>query len=932
MIYKKIIFFIIIIASNFILTTCSKENEEEREYPRVNTFEVTDITDKGATFSGNIFYAGNQEIIDHGFIWGQNKLSLSIQNASILSLGASNGPIEFTANINYGLAKNKEYFVTAYARTKDYTVYGTVTSFKSLGSDAPIIVDFEPKNAGWRDTVIVKLKNFSKQLTSTKLYIGSVLAPNFAFTDSTITTVVPPSIKSLKNILRIEFDGNTNIFTNDTLELIKPTINGFSPISGYQGDTITIYGNYLDNIRYLETNYVKLDKWICQTVAIYKDSIRICIPSLYSIDNSLTIKINDFVLSSPTQFSLLTPKIDDFKPKVATWNDELTIYGRFNTSRDFSSIYINGIIVPYTFYSKDSIKVKVPSELNTTFSTIKYKTTIYTINTTQTLQLTPPSINSVTANQKFSGSSITISGNYFKNGVTSVSINNVAAQIYSCTPNTIVAKIPSLPNELLTVSVTVAGQTATFNSNISLENPAITSFTPNTATFGDTIYIHGDFLDKINMVRLMNLNTLLNIAYISKNLIKVTIPNNTTVPTREIKLIIQYQDYHGINRYYELLSNENFTLAAPAISSISPESGNGEQEVRLTGSNFNPDKNYIEVFVGNSKATILSANKNEINIELNKLTNGAANEVKLVMNGYFVNTGLMYDCTSPWSEINGLPFHEMIIGSFSISNKGYTITYDHYDYNFSLRSFDPESNSWSTLSVPPKTSSSVNHYNVESFEVDGKIYFLQGSNRIDYFDIESGTWIQANNFPENFDGFSFSFKINNRIYLGIGKTNFRIWEYTPETDSWLQKGEVSDALESEFVATDYLRRSTMSVNGKGYIITNEKSVWEYTPESDTWLRKNDFPGQNTFYSSNLSFDNKAYIIGGCSSGYTPFDENWEYDPVSDLWTQKTSTPSVPTYRSLNFLLNNEIYFGGGTTSGWYEYRSNFYKYNPTLEK
>jgi len=900
-------FYISLVLFGIILVTCKKDSEVEREYPRVNTFEVTDITEKGATFSGNIFYDGNQEIIDHGFVWAQYKLSLSIQNASVLSLGPGNGPIEFTANINYALAKNKEYFVAAYARTKDYTVYGKVASFKSLGSEGPIIVGFEPKNAGWRDTVIVKLKNFSKQLTSTKLHIGSTLASNFAYTDSTITTVVPPSIKSLTNLLRVEFDGNTSVFTNDTLKLIKPTIIDFSPKGGYQGDTITIYGNYLDNVRYFETNYVKLDNLFCNIVAIYKDSLRIGIPRLTKINNTFTININDFVISSPTQFTILSPRIDDFKPKVATWNDILTIYGRFNTTSPASSIRINGVNIPYVFYSKDSIKVRVPYTLNVMYSTITYATDVFTINSTQQFQLSPPTINSVTANGNISGSSITINGSCFNNGMASVSINNVAAQIYSCTSNTIVAKIPSLPNGQLTIKVTVAGQTATFNSNISLENPIITSFTPNTATFGDTIYINGDFFDKINMVKLAEQNIPLNIIYKSRNQIKVILPNNIDKNPSRIKVSIQYQDYNGNSQYSDVVSNEYFKLTAPTFSYFSPSSGTGEQEIKIVGENFNPDKNNIEVLFGDIKSVILSTSKSEINIKLDKLTKGIY-PVNLRMSGFSIVSDQKFNCNSPWTKLPNLDFN-ISIGSFSIGDFAYLVTYDLNNYK--IRKFDPASNSWSVISQLEFIS-----YPKIAFSANDNIYLMQNT-KVFCYNLSSNVWTRLNDHDGYIGRDPFALVINNKAYIGAGRDNYLVWEYNTLTDSWTQKNDIpSEMYVPNYNSTEAWQKSNFVINGKGYVTTYNNSVWEYNSAEDTWIRKNDFPGGNRYWTSSFSINNKGYIAGGTkyyySSAILNYDEVWEYNPLNDSWIQITKIPSSnERFKSLGFYIGNKIYFGGG---------------------
>lgn len=930
--------FIILAFAGLLLATCKKEQETEREYPRVNTLEVKGISENGATFEADIYSPGNEGIIDHGFVWGTSKVDLSIENSDRISLGTLSGIGKYDAQIRSTLESKKQYYVRSFVKTPTHTIYGSVVSFVSLGSEGPMIIDFEPKTAGWGDTITIKGQYFGFKNKSNKVYFLDKISEivSESCTDTSLKVIIPYLLNNIKSIISIEDVENIFFFEKDSFQLIQPTITDVDPTEGYWGDTITIYGKKLDCIKKLKSNGIQLSQTQCisdSIISATKDSITFKIPcNLASLDNQITVNINSITTNSPKSIKLLSPRIINFSPQNATWDSELTLYGRFNPMKQYSSVLFNNIPATITNYSKDSIKIRVPNNLNVSSSTITYKSNNLSAISEEKFQLSPPTITSVAANETFSGSSITINGGCFNNGMTSVSINNVAAQVYSCTSNTIVAKIPDLPNEQITVKVTVAGQTATFNSNTSIENPIITSFTPNTATFGDTIYINGNFLDKIDIISLAEQNTLLNIAYQSPNRIKATILNETNSTPSKVKGGIEYLDDWGNYRYYDFLSIETFTLAAPIISSISPESGTGEQEVRLTGSNFNPDNSYMEVFFGNSKASIIySGSKNELYVKLNKVTNGPK-EVKLLMNGYNATSGQMYNCTSPWSEINNLPFQETIIGSFSINNKGYTVSYNLYNYQFSLRSFDPEANSWSTLSAPPKTSYSVDRYTAESFEVGGKIYFFQASNRIDYFDIESGSWIQTNNFPGSYGTFSFSFKINDKLYIINEQENLNVWEFNSTTNTWTQKGNIPDDLKAKIFVRYFLRTTTFSINGKGYVIAEDKSVWEYTPELDTWIRKNDFPGQARFNSSTFSLNNKAYVLGGSHTDHTPYDENWVYDYFSDTWDRGTDIPSNSNYDAINFVLNNEIYFGGGTTSTWYINLDNFYKYDPSLEK
>ncbi len=54
----------------FFLTTCNVAEITPRVYPRVKTLTVTNISETGATFRGEVFHAGDQKIIEYGFEWG----------------------------------------------------------------------------------------------------------------------------------------------------------------------------------------------------------------------------------------------------------------------------------------------------------------------------------------------------------------------------------------------------------------------------------------------------------------------------------------------------------------------------------------------------------------------------------------------------------------------------------------------------------------------------------------------------------------------------------------------------------------------------------------------------------------------------------------------------------------------------------------------
>jgi hypothetical protein len=53
-----------------ILGDCEEEKAVPREYPRLNTLPVRNITKEGATFSADLYSLGNETINEFGFVWG----------------------------------------------------------------------------------------------------------------------------------------------------------------------------------------------------------------------------------------------------------------------------------------------------------------------------------------------------------------------------------------------------------------------------------------------------------------------------------------------------------------------------------------------------------------------------------------------------------------------------------------------------------------------------------------------------------------------------------------------------------------------------------------------------------------------------------------------------------------------------------------------
>lgn len=356
MIYKKRFFFIIIIALNFILTTCSKENEEEREYPRVNTLEVKEISQNGATFEANIYAEGSEGIIDHGFVWGTNDVFLSVENSDRISLGAFSGIGKYDVQIQSTLQLEKKYFVRSFVRTLNHTVYGSVVSFISLGSKGPQIIDFDPKTATSCDTLKIQGRYFSHISTNNKVYFGDIAATVIQSSDSLLKVIVPDVRCDQPVKIKVTEYGNTST-SNNSFSYLKPEISGIYPLSGTFNDTITVTGINLGCCS------VTFDNKNAEIIYSNSNQIKVLVPCLLTKRTS-DIKVN----VSGYSFTYNSFKLNDHiitsysVDTLKKYNQIFTINGdNFNPIISQNNVVIDNKSVIIMESSRHSLKVYLPN-------------------------------------------------------------------------------------------------------------------------------------------------------------------------------------------------------------------------------------------------------------------------------------------------------------------------------------------------------------------------------------------------------------------------------------------------------------------------------------------------------------------------------------------------------------------------------------------
>jgi N-acetylneuraminic acid mutarotase len=229
------------------------------------------------------------------------------------------------------------------------------------------------------------------------------------------------------------------------------------------------------------------------------------------------------------------------------------------------------------------------------------------------------------------------------------------------------------------------------------------------------------------------------------------------------------------------------------------------------------------------------------------------------------------------------------------------------------------------------------------------------------------------------------FAIQDKIYLAMGtdsgvvNTHNDLWEYTPATDTWAQKGVFpyqgsygtsSFVINNEayivggwwrqgmsdshliscnykfnpatnlftpitpFPDADRYTGVAFTLNGKGYYGTGfapfANDLWEYDATNGSWTQKASLPASVRQGAVGFAIGNYGYIGSGNMDTTNIMTDLWRYDLAANSWLQRASFPGAPRSACNAFVLNNEAFIIGGTNFVNTAFNQVF-KYNPATD-
>lgn len=930
------------------LPACEDEHVR-RDYPRVRTLEVINITEDGATFVGEVYEEGNVEITEHGFTWALSRPEVTADERVLL--GSFSGTGRYDAEISTALEEGITYQVCAFVKAGDYTVYGDTVKFMSLGSGAPEITDFMPKSAGWGDTVTITGRRFSHLNATNRIQIEDLTIFPVYSSDTLLKFILQPTVSKPLNALSVSILGNVATAI-DKLTFIPPAVNGFYPESGFWGDTITFAGSCLNFFGAMQSDGVILNDFLLRNVIKVNDkSLSFIIPDqLNTVSSPVSLSYRTFLFSFPENFTLITTEADSISPADGTWGTLVTLYGKFNSITERNKVQFGDMQASIVSSSRDSLVVRVPDNLSEYVTLIRYYSDPFTNVFSESFRLKEPEIFDFEPKQGHAGNIITIKGRYFRKGVTTVKFGDTNAIIQSQSSNDTVINcfVPGNIYGEYTLSVSLTGHTAVADELFNVTNPVITGVTPLDVSYGDTVTINGFNLYSGLDVRL-GPTYFVDYIRVSDQEIKFAVPVWMNYNPTLVWVVYSFQNggllATSIFTYPEQLKLEDFT-----ITDVTPLSGETGDLIIIKGTNFgNPG-----VTFGSVGGEVIESTSEQITVKVPVLSSGD-HTVGVTIGGRTHYYPYKYTHTGPWRRLDDLPFLYEYACVFDFGEEAYVATAGETGmYEKEIYRFNPSVSGFDRL--PVTCLSTV--LNPASCTLNGKGYVIGQRSTyhtgigFEVFNPDSLTWRLLPDYPGTGIVNPCIIADDSVIYAGCGKIEepssfvwYRdFWKYSPATNSWTQLADCPQNVSFSnhvFIDGRLLFVGFVGTTGPRYLL-------EYKPLSNTWDQV-EITDENLGYWGLWDFKNGAKVsvvnngkwyLGFGDWYQANYDSSYErtnpdvnnrfysFDPSDNSWKTISNVAAPPRTFPLAFSYGGKVYIGGSQVFHYYD----FWEYDPQLDQ
>jgi hypothetical protein len=359
MMIKNILNIILSVSILELFAGCDNFEFPPTPYPRVETLPATDVSVNGATLNSKIIYTGKNAITGYGFEWGLEKTKVFSFNNKV-TLDYYNESDSLKYDLSYGLYSDTSYKVRAFIKTEKYLVYGEILSFRSYGSNPPVIKSFSPAEGTWGDTVTICGKYFSQMKDNIKISFGTFNSEILSWNDSVLKCEVPLNIPDKTVTISVTVIGR-KAQADEKFILQSPVISSLSSNAGTFDDTIRITGKNFNSA--ILRNIVKFNENTAQVLLASPTSLSVIIPrTIRASSNKITVNVNLQTSVEEINFNILPPIISSISPLSGLTGSTIQISGNnFNPQTAGNIVFLGSLTGVIQSSSKNKITILVPA-------------------------------------------------------------------------------------------------------------------------------------------------------------------------------------------------------------------------------------------------------------------------------------------------------------------------------------------------------------------------------------------------------------------------------------------------------------------------------------------------------------------------------------------------------------------------------------------
>jgi hypothetical protein len=912
------------------LSGCEDE-PVQRDYPRIRTLEVTNITGDGATFVAEVTHEGTVPITEHGFAWALS--TPDINRDEIVNLGSFSGKGRFDAQIGTALKEGLVYEVCAFVKAGDYTVYGDKAQFMSLGSGAPEIIDFIPKSAGWGDTISITGRQFSYRNFTNRIFVEDQECIPFASSDTLLRFVLPPTVIKSLNTVSVNLMGNLATAVHK-LNLIAPEVYGFVPVTGYWGDTVIFTGCNLGFFGLQQSDGMILnDNLLCKAVKVSGTSLSFLIPGhLNTVSSLVSLSYKTFRFSFPQNLNLRLPEADSIFPLTGTWKSVLTLYGKFNPVSSLNTVLIGNVSAVILSSSTDSVKVEVPVSLSSQESAVTYKSDPYTTTFSDNFILAGPEFRYFTPAEGCAGTLMKIGGRNLNPAFTEVFIGGKKAHVESGSDSVINCYVPGDIYGNCNVIVKVLNSTINVADEFRATNHRITSVAPVSVSFNDIVTVRGEYFDNDIVWSLGDIPV--TPFSVTSSEVKFQVPARLSYSPTRVNAMRPgiYPDLVSSS-----ISDEALVLKDFVITYVGPTAGKPGDLITIEGTDFALFPEDAELLVGDRVANISFASHEKYVFIVPGNYEGE-HQLTIKFLGKSVIWPQPYMLSSSWKRLDDLTFLYDYGCVFDLGEEAFVATMGSSPTQRTLYRFEPARETF--IQLPGTYASQIKDPCAAG--LGGRGYLIGNKENplqigFEVFNPDSLSWRALPDYPGSFGESPWIVADDTVIYAGSGKIvsgfstsyNEEFWKYSPLTGRWTRLADIRYGSKPGKQAY---------INGRVHAITPNNVVSIYDASTDRWDPHNASAPYQTLYFNGISavMNGKWYVGYGDFYGthFTDltylenFNDLMAFDPVSGSWSQVEYPAMSARSRVICFTIGDVLYTGGDQNVHLYD----FYRYDPLSDR